>query len=51
MGSICSQPKPISGAPQGCVLGPILFIIYTTDFISAFPCKTCVNADDTKANI
>ena len=44
-----SPPIAIStGAPQGCVLSPILFIIYTNNMISNYDdCMIFKYADDT----
>ena len=36
-----------AGVPQGSVLGPILYILYTSDFPKIPQCETAIYADDT----
>ncbi|KAA5553688.1 hypothetical protein F3G54_32510, partial [Pseudomonas aeruginosa] len=45
---LTSTSKPITrGVPQGSVLGPLLFILYSADIIQCFKnCKYHVYADD-----
>ena len=45
---IFSQFKPVvSGVPQGSVLGPLLFILYTADMWNDLENKIISYADDT----
>ena len=36
----------VSGVPQGSVLGPLLFLLYTSDLFSILECKLIGYADD-----
>lgn len=48
MGSISDKMITSVGAPQGCVLSPLLFILYTNSCVSSFNNRHIVKyADDT----
>ena len=47
-GEISNWKSVLSGVPQGSVLGPILFLIYTNDLEDDISSKLLKFADDTK---
>jgi hypothetical protein len=44
---VCSQYTIQSGVPQGSVLGPVLYVLYTTDLPTSIRTTTGNFADDT----
>ena len=47
-GDVPSWKSVLSGAPQGSVLGPILFVVYINDLEDGVTGKIFKFADDTK---
>ena len=44
-----SEVEILFGVPQGSILGPLLFIIYTSNILNSVdPCKVQAYADDTQ---
>jgi hypothetical protein len=45
-GTHSSMEKITCGVPQGSILGPLLFLVYVNDMVSAVNCKLLLYADD-----
>jgi hypothetical protein len=45
-GTYSSSKNITCGVPQGSILGPLLFLIYVNDMVSAVTCKLLLYADD-----
>ena len=44
---VYSEPREVTcGVPQGSILGPLLFLVYVNDMVSAVNCKLLLYADD-----
>ena len=48
LGNAFSEPADVSsGVAQGCLLGPLLFLIYVNDMSQSVKCNLFLYADDT----